>query len=263
MAPPTAPRTRPTAKVVLLGAAMALAVAVPARAEDFAVTNRVYAGTATGTPLAESRTVFLAGKVYDLLDRPEAEVVVFDPAQDRVVLYSPERRQRAELSMRAVFDYARQLQAEAALHQDPLANFLARPEFEVRDVAPPGTIDLNSRWLSYRVATLAPQQPDAVDRYFLYADSQAALNAYLNRGGMPPFGRMKLHEELRRRTLLPSQVTRQLHPRELGGPPVVHRATHEFAWTLDEATRARVAAVETELARVEIVAADAFRPSAR
>jgi len=183
---------------------------------DFRVENRVYQG-GKKEPQSRSTTIFHEGAVYDYLAEPE-EVIVFEAQASRFVLLDTARRVRCELTTRQVETFVEQLQETAAKHEDPFVRFLAAPELTEHFDASTGELSLSSPWISYRVLTVAVDDPTIVKRYRAFADWYAKLNTMLIPGSRPPSARLALNAAMARRGVVPKKVYLTMTPKR-GFPP--------------------------------------------
>lgn len=219
--------------------------------QEFRIENAVYVGNSQD-PVARSTTVFSGGRVYDFLNKP-AEITVFDPAGGRFMLLDVSRKMRTELPTTRVQAFTARLRKWAAAQSDPALQFLADPQFVVRYDGPSGQLDLESRWMTYRVKTMAASEALA-DQYREFSDWYAQLNTMLNPGTRPPFGRLKLNELLHEHSRIPLEVlleTRSGHG--LLARPTRVRTEHQLVDQLAEADRDRLAQTDQFLAMFQAV----------
>src|SRR5262249_56732187 len=90
--------------------------------------------------------------------------------------------------------------------------------------------------LSYEVKCAFHESPEIVAAYLHFTDWMARLNYLLNERALLPGPRLELDKVLRRRGVLPIEVT--LHAREEKGLHV--RAEHRFDWKLDATDRSMI-----------------------
>jgi len=202
--------------------------AAPSSAENFHVENRVFVDDEQ-TPSIQSVTVFHNDMVYDSIKSPP-ETVVFDRANKRFILLNLKRRTRAELTAAEVLAFCDKLQETAARSNDPLIRFLAEPQFEEKEDAGTGRLELISPTVSYSVSLLAEENRSVVEQYHEFADWYARLNALLVAGSRPPFGRLVVNAAVAKRQSLPGEVLLTLRTAKNDRPAETKiRSEHRFA----------------------------------
>jgi hypothetical protein len=231
-----------------------------AEAADFHVENKVYRADEK-EPFNETTTLFRAGLVYDFVvaDSQVDEATVFDRSRGRFLMLDAKRRLKTEISTADVKAFGKSLQQQAASHKEPLLQFMANPKFTEKAGAEDGTLELSSDWLIYRLKTTPARSAEAAEQYGEFAYWYAQLNAMMNPGSLPPFGRLKVNEVLEARGLLPVEVQMTLLPKESPRKQVVLRAEHRLQWTLLESDRQRIDEFGKQLATFRAVSLDEYR----
>ena len=88
---------------------------------------------------------------------------------------------------------------------------------------------LSSKHITYRIKPLADSSVGMAKHYRKFSDASARLNAYVNRGSLPPFPRLLVNESLAKSGQLPSEVHLTVSPGRLGaGRTVVLKSKHEY-----------------------------------
>lgn len=221
------------------------AVAAPqASADDLRVYTEVrsLADKQQNPPvLAQSLTLFHAGKVYDYMESV-GEVVIYEPSANRFILmgsdYIATKASFAEVQQ---FLTASRNEAEKYIAKPPKDAqarrrvpglvFQLDPVFQEQVRA--DQIRLTGQHLSYIVTTAAPPEGATCDEYLNYADWAARLNYVLHPHSLFPECRIAVNEALRREKRLPVSVELAAHlDRDM------HlKATHRFGWSLQSIDR--------------------------
>jgi len=227
-----------------MGLAVTLAAASVATAQDIRVyttVHRMASGTPDSPVIAESLTLFHAGKVYDYMDRL-GEVVIFEPGQHRFTILGADymattvsfveiqqflkaSRQEADTMLASPSSDSRGRRVEAGLR----CQFF--PEFQTNIGV--DRLTMQSERLTYDVQTAAAPNEGALKAYLDYADWAARLNYILHPQALYPEPRLAVNEALRKQQKLPVQVDlaakldSEMHL----------RAQHKFGWELQPIDR--------------------------
>jgi hypothetical protein len=215
---------------------------VTAHAQDMSVYTTVRNAVGQDNRvIAESLTLFHAGKVYDYAEHV-GEVVIYEPTQNRFTLigsnYIGSRVSSVEITQ---FLNAARSGAERFIESPtrdprnrkliPGLKFQLQPEFT--ETLRPEKLTLNGSCLTYQVATVQPPQGSPLNDYLNYADWAARLNYMLHPQALLPEPRLELNESLRKNKRLPvtvelvAKLDRDMHL----------KAEHRFAWTLQATDR--------------------------
>lgn len=233
-----------------------LAVPAIALADDFRVHNKIFLAGGK-EPVAETITVFRAGRVYDFQPKT-LETTIFDPSQDLFVLLDAGRRTKCEVPTARIADYVARLKIEARMHGEPLLAFLADPRFDESTDADSGALNLSSDWLSYRVETEKAATSQSALQYGEFADWSAQLNCLANPSSLPPFARLALNDALRRRQALPLRLEFSLSKRAGGRPALTRRSQHTVQWGLSQEDQRRINEAADQLATFTTVGLDQY-----
>lgn len=233
-----------------------------APAADFAVRNRVFVD-GKPEPVSHGTTIFLQGKVYDVLDGSQ-EAVVFDPAAGQFTLADPVRNVSTRLTMREIADFVDRLSRTAAAHSEGLIRFSANPRFDeqyTKLTANAAMLTLSSPWLSYEVSAHQAENPAVARQYQEFCDWQARLNMLLIPGTRPPGARLALDTALARRGLVPRSVGLSIKTTTRGGAPLTisSRSEHELIAPLTSVERERVTELLGQVERCKPVEFTAYR----
>ncbi|MBN1588135.1 MAG: hypothetical protein JW888_01325 [Pirellulales bacterium] len=232
---------------------LATATTMPAiRAADFRVENRVFVGT-DEEPTVLSSTIFHRGVVYDFLNEPE-EVILFDPALDRIILLDVGRKLQTRLNtatVRQAIDRLKHLNAES---KDAETRFLYNPVFKQTVDEETQDLVFDGEWLTYRVASAAVDDAEIVRQYRQFSDWSARLNTFLQPGSRPPFARMMVNEALEKRGAIPSRILLVLKRRRgLAFRREQLRSEHHLIKRLVESDRHRVVQAGEQMASFKSV----------
>ena len=212
-------------------------------AQDFSVNNKVFDldSEEPNQPVAHSRTLFHAGKVYDLI-YGVAEVTILEPAHHRILVLNSDWGVVSSVD----FDELKHLLQSAEerlgqriheLEEQPKSprqqleslRFQWRPKFETQFDPREHRLRLLSNTVSYEVVGPANVRPEAVEAYLNYADWICRLNYVLHPQPLFPSVRLELNERLKQRKLLPVEVTLRAKFER----PLNLKAQHSVAWSLD------------------------------
>lgn len=212
-------------------------------AQDFSVTTRVFNldSPEPNQSVARSRTLFHAGKVYDVIDRG-AEATILEPAHRRITILNTDR----DVVCNVDFDELKHLLQSAEerfgqriheLEEQPnpprqqieALRFQLRPNFKTELDLEKHRLRLLSKAMSYEVDGAANVRPEAVEAYLNFADWMCRLNYVLHPQPLFPTVRLELNERLKQQKLFPVEVTL----RAKFGQPLNLRAEHSVAWALD------------------------------
>lgn len=238
---------------VLLLVACVLLVACPATpshaAEEFRIETQVFVDDET-KPAAETTTLFERDAVYDFTEHP-AQVIVYRAAQaertGQFILLDLDRRLRTDVPLLRINELLQKVADWAAVQDDPVLRFSARPEFSVDYNEQSGALSLTSEVWTYRVATAPAENASALARYRDFTDWYARLNSMLH-NTPPPGPRLRLNEELEQRGRIPVEIHRTI-----AGVNSEVRAAHLFSLRLSREDRVRLDEVRKALASYEKV----------
>src|SRR5262245_23120130 len=159
--------------------AFLLAAASAALAQDFRVDTEVFAGK-DKVPLAETLTIFSAGRVYDFFLSGSQEITIFEPAAGQFTFLDPERKLRCTVASQEVLDYVLELNKAAVAQKVPLFAAAADPQFEVQqeeEQTEEGKkktgrtrLTLTSKSIVYTAVGKTPSQLATVDAFKQFAD---------------------------------------------------------------------------------------------
>ena len=197
----------------LVAVGLLLASGGSALAEGFRVDSQVFVGKET-TPHSTNATLFQAAHVYDFLDHPR-QITVYD-LRGRVVLVNPSRKVKAEVSQEMLDAFGENLRRAEPQTTDPVLRFSLEPRFDEKADEGENERVFSSKHITYRIKPLADSSVGMASAYRKFSDASARLNAYVNRGSLPPFPRLLVNESLAKSGQLPSEVHLTVSPGRLG-----------------------------------------------
>lgn len=196
--------------------------------DSLRVETEVFDENDDGVPLAHSLTLFARDVAWDFLNISHTgsdttsnkrdagfggEIILHDPARERVVLIDPRRNIRTTIDAIQLERLSVSLANWARQSDDKLICWAGGPAFgegvQIKDEG----FELIGPRVHYRVeATSAPTQ-EMADRYRRFADTAILLRAMLHPGGVPPFPRLEINRKLAAAGRLPAAVTLETEPR--------------------------------------------------
>lgn len=252
------------------------AAAVPA-ADDAAtlrVETEVFEGDAD-TPLAQSLTLFARDVAWDFLavtpndakPSPQesdegfgGEIILHDPARERVVLIDPRRNVRTTVDAIQLERLSVSLAKWARQSDDKLICWAGGPGFGEGVQVEDDELELIGPRVRYRVKTIAAPSPVLAERYQQFADTAVLVRALLHPGGVPPFPRLAINREVAAANNLPAEVTLETDPRGgFSGTPLAGvmqrqlRSVHRIHPALRTDDLDRIADAEARMAAAEEV----------
>jgi hypothetical protein len=215
----------------LVAVGLSMLIAGFAAAEGFRVDSQVFIGKETA-PHSTNVTLFQAAHVYDFLDQPR-QITIYDLARGRVVLVNPDRKVKAEVSQQMLEAFCDNLRRAESHTTDAVLRFALDPRFEEQSEESYGERVFSSKHVIYRIKPLAGTSAGTVSAYGRFSDASARLNAFVNRGSLPPFPRLVVNQSLAKSGHLPAEVLLTVSPVRLGvGRTVVLKSKHEYRWRL-------------------------------
>ncbi len=226
---------------------------------ELRVESELFAGAAE--PVARSLTLFHDGLAWDFLDAPKAanvdsavaEIVLHDPARERVVVIDPERRVKTQVDLIRLERLSVSLAKWARSNDDRLVRWAGGPDFASGFTEDDDRMELVGPRVRYAVAYDEAPCAEAAEQYRRFADTAILLKALMQPGGIPPFPRLAVNRRLNDAQAIPREVTLEVESRlsPLGGRPEKMRCVHRvhprlLAEDLDriENAKAHVAAAE-------------------
>ena len=205
-------------------------------------------------PVARSLTVFRDGLAWDFLDGAEpgrtVEIVLHDPARERVVVIDPDRNVKTEIDRLRLERLSASLAAWARRSDDKLMLWAGGPTFHEHIRKQDRTLELSGPRARYIVEFAAAPTPEAAETYRRFADTALLLKSLLHPGGMPPFPRLAINEQVAAAAAIPESVTLEIDARSplLGGRSQTLRSVHKVYPRLLSSDLERVEDAEARVA---------------
>ncbi len=230
------------------------------------VETELFVGDET-EPVASSLTLFDAGVAWDFLEvrggcDPDAadeqlelvEIVLQDPARERVVVIDPRRDLKTEIPLIRLERLSVSLATWARSSDDRLVRWAGGPDFSGGFTEEEDRIELAGPRVRYAVAHAEADSPAVARTYRRFADTAILLKALLQPGGIPPFPRLAVNRRLEAAGTIPSEVTLEIDPRTplLPGSERL-RSVHKTHPQLIVSDRQRIEEARATMASAEMV----------
>jgi hypothetical protein len=269
-------RIRALAAVVTTGLVVAvLGTVVAAEQADSGWTMRVETelfAQGASEPAARSLTLFRDGVAWDFLELPVAgedekdermelaEIVLHDPARERLVVIDPVRNVKTQVEAVRLERLGVSLAKWARSSDDRLIRWAGGPDFASGLTEKDHAVELAGPRVRYAVTHDKAPSPEAATAYREFADSAVLLRALLHPGGLPPFPRLALNRSIEEAGGIPSEVTLEIEPRlgPLGGRSDRLKSVHKLHPRLLSSDIERIEAAESQAAAAEAVELAAF-----
>lgn len=212
-------------------------------AQGFSVDTKVFDldSEEPNRPVAISRTLFHAGKVYDAING-SPEITILELAQNRVSVLDGDRHVLSTVEFDELKRWLRSAEERLPqqireLEEQPnpprqlieILRFGLRPRFETQFDPREPRLRLHSKLVSYEVTGPANVHPEAVETYLNSTDWMCRLNYVLHPQPLFPSVRLEVNERLKQQKMLPIEVTLRAKFER----PLNLKAQHLVAWTLD------------------------------
>ncbi|MDB5390643.1 MAG: hypothetical protein JWM11_6289 [Planctomycetaceae bacterium] len=228
-------------------------------AQDFKIYTPVFDLTAAETSpragqkpqppiVARSVLYFHANKAYDYIEA-DGEVLIYEPNAKRFTILHPGHGMSTTITFEELERMVRDAEGNATkkvlrtkeerLEQSTrvdMIEFQLQPRFDVRYDREHASLVLNSSYMSYKVKCVPVDNSERVQAYLRYCDWMARLNYVLHPQAPLPGPRLTLNESLRKRGLMPGEVTMQASI----GEGITLRAEHQIDWQFDSHARDRI-----------------------
>lgn len=213
-------------------------------------------GKMKGKVVAQSLTIFHAGRVFDWL-KTAGEVTILEEAHERFIIFNGRKLIATTVDFKEIERMLASARDETSNHAERLLTrddrdahkiatslqFQLNPSFKHSFEQGTLMLDLDSPKLEYHVNCGTTPIPEAVDAYMKYADWTAKLNHVMHPRSLYPAPRMKLNESLRKHKVLPVKVQLRVEFDQ----PMVLQADHRFAWQLEKIDRESIQFWEQKL----------------
>lgn len=193
-------------------------------------------------PVARSLTLFDDGIAWDFLELPAdqakaddeaamklVEIVLHDPARERVVVIDPVGSRKTEIPLIRLERLSVSLAKWARSSDDRLVRWAGGPDFTAGFEEDGERLELAGPRVRYSVVHTAAESPAAAGTYRRFADTAILLKALLHPGGIPPFPRLAVNERLEDEGAIPAEVTLEIDSRLalVSGSPARMRSVHK------------------------------------
>ena len=254
-------RLRTTAWLLLSWTLLASTAAVPVRAAQdgcFRVESQVFANGAE-EPVARSLTLFRDGVAWDFLEsaavkggnaRTGGEIVLHDPARERVVLVDPDRNLKTQIDAIRLERLSVSLASWARKSDDRLVRWAGGPDFGEGMTETDDRIELVGPRVRYAIDFARPPSAEAAGVYRRFADTAILLKALVRPGGLPPFPRLAINRRVAAAGGIPEEVSLEIDSRAVAvaGRADTLRCVHKFHPRLLAGDLSRIAEAESRVA---------------
>jgi hypothetical protein len=223
--------------------------------QEFRIETAIYLGEEEA-PASHTVTVFEKAAVYDFTENPKQIIIYRAGAEGRpaqFILLDPDLERRTDVDVERVEKLMQKLTRWASEHKDPMLKFSAAPTFKETFDAESGQLTMASSEWTYRVATIAAQNTESLERFHEFTDRYAELTAMLH-NSPPPGPRLALNDALAKHGVVPVEIQRTI----AGDEKNAVRATHLFSWRLSRDDRARLDEAQAFLANFQKVDNEKF-----
>jgi hypothetical protein len=241
-------------------------------AEGMRVESEVFADDGT-EPIARSLTLFRNGLAWNFLERPATpsqddatadrepdELVLHDPARERVVVVDPVRNLKTQIDALRLERLSVSLAAWARKADDRLVRWAGGPDFGDGIQEKGSQLELVGPRVRYAVEFTAAPSAEVAQEYRRFADTAMLLKALLHPGGIPPFPRLAINRRVSAAGGIPTAVTLEVDSKAamIGGRPQVLRSVHKVHPRLLATDLERIEEAEARIAVAEAVDLAAF-----
>lgn len=219
-------------------------------------------------PVSRSLTLFRDGVAWDFLELPAAtsadddeprmelvEIVLHDPARERVVVIDPKRNVKTQVESVRLERLGVSLAKWARGSDDRLIRWAGGPDFDSGLTENDRVIELAGPRVRYAVTHAAAPSATSAAAYREFADSAVLLRALVHPGGVPPFPRLALNRRIEEAGGIPAEVTLEIEPRlgPLGGRTERLKSVHKVLPRLLPSDIDRIETAESQAAAAEPV----------
>jgi hypothetical protein len=216
------------------------------------------------TPAAKSLTLFHNGITWDFLDAPadggEGDIILHDPARERVVVLDPRRTIKTEIRTIRLERLNVSLATWARQSDDALIKWAGAADFGDSITTDGDRVELTGPRVQYSVAFTRSSSDEAVAAYRRFADTAILLKALMQPGGIPPFPRLAINRHVEVAGGIPSSVTLCITPKLalLPGGGDTLRSVHKVHPQLIDGDHSRIDAAGAQLTVAEEVDLEEF-----
>ncbi len=229
--------------VLVMAAALTAFKRLPETAStgDFRMETDVFSGSQVD-PIVETLTIFRAQVIYDFMGPDGEEITIFDIPRGSIVLVDRGRKMKTSISTSQLMAFMASVKSQP--QSSAATNHLLAPKFQETYEADEQVLTLTDVKLTYRAKGIKPKHPEFAQRFQLFADWYARLNA-TRFGNPPPFGRIELNQSLAKHGLIPAEIERTVVVNATADGTQKMRSRHLTNWQLTETDRKRIEQAET------------------
>ncbi len=252
---------RTTVRLFLSSWLVTASVAVPVRAAEdagFRVESQVFVNGAV-EPVARSLTLFRDGIAWDFLEPAAAkgggaetggEIVLHDPARERVVLVDPARNLKTQIDAIRLERLSVSLASWARKSDDRLVRWSGGPDFGEGMTESDDRIELVGPRVRYAIEFATPPTAEAAGIYRRFADTAILLKTLIRPGGLPPFPRLAINRRVAAAGGIPTEVSLEIDSRAamVAGRADTLRCVHTFHPRLLTGDLSRIEEAESRVA---------------
>ena len=155
-------------------------------------------------------TVFCDDAAFDFAG-DNGEIVVYTFRTQKYVLIDPLRRVRTEIDESEVDRFLSRIKTILRERDDAFSAFMTQPSFEVAQKE--HEYFFQSKWIDYRVETVAFDDEQIADLYFRFLDAMGKLNVYMNPGVVTPLARIEMNRRFMNDSRFPEKVFAEIYPK--------------------------------------------------
>ena len=225
----------------------------PVSAEGCRMETDVFSGS-EAAPIVETLTLFQDEMVYDFMGPDGEEITIFDIPRGTFVLLDRERKIKTTITTSQLMAFMTTVKSQP---QQAAGGRLLAPQFQEDYNPQQQVLTLSDVELTYQVKGIKPQDPKFAERFQLFADWYARLNA-TRLGNPPPFGRIELNQSLATRGLIPAEIERTIITSTSPRREQKVRSHHLTDWQLTETDQKRIRRAKTYLENFQQVPPDRY-----
>jgi hypothetical protein len=212
-------------------------------------------------PVARSLTLFRDGIAWDFLEPTAAkaaggeaggtgEIVLHDPARERVVLIDPARNVKTHVDTIRLERLSVSLATWARKSDDRLVRWAGGPDFGEGMTESDDRIELVGPRVRYALEFATPPTAEAAGIYRRFADTAILLKALVRPGGLPPFPRLAINRRVAAAGGIPTEVSLEIDSRVamVSGRADTLRCVHKFHPRLLTGDLSRIEEAESRVA---------------
>lgn len=235
--------------------------------DEFRVETEVYVNGAQ-EPVAKTLTLFRDRIAWDFIDvvssasgdgKPSpaglTEIVLHDPARERVVVVDPVRNVKTQVEAIRLERLSVSLATWARKSDDRLVRWAGGPDFADGMKETSDQIELAGPRVRYAVEYATAPTAEAADAYRRFADTAILLKGLMRPGGLPPFPRMAINRRVAAAGGIPTSVALELDPgmAAFSGRSARMRCVHKFHPRLLSSDLTRIEDAESHVAVAESI----------